>query len=367
MQAVLRNDPVIWPATWGQSGQKLFLKEAGLHGVQPLLYHTLHKCGTLPNWPEYLRESLANTARNQAVLDAVRHQALDEVLAALAGRNIRPLLIKGAALAYSHYPSPDLRPRADTDLLIRKKDIAAAEEVAREIGYNRLHTIAGELVMHQFMMEKRDGHGAVHTMDIHWKVSNPHLFADMLPYEELVRDAVPLPTLGRHAYAPSPVHALLLACIHRAAHHRNSERLLWLYDIHLLVSAMEPPEFETFTLLAREKQISAICAESLELSQQCLKTPLPKNLFRRFVLQAGAAHAESSREYLAAGRRRYHNLISDLRATQGWRRKLQLLREHALPSPAYMLNRYATSHRLLLPALYLHRGLRGLWKLFHFL
>ena len=41
----------------------------------------------------------------------------------------------------------------------------------------------------------------------------------------------------------SPVHALLVACIHRVAHHRGTERLIWLLDIHLLASRLEEREW----------------------------------------------------------------------------------------------------------------------------
>ncbi len=40
-------------------------------------------------------------------------------------------------------------------------------------------------------------------------------------------------------------------------------------------------------------------------------------------------------------------------------RALRLLREHVFPAPAYILNYYGRRQPLLLPALYLHRILRG--------
>ena len=47
----------------------------------------------------------------------------------------------------------------------------------------------------------------------------------------------------------------------------------------------------------------------------------------------------------------------------GWGARLRLLREVAFPAPRYMLQSYGWADtgltRALLPALYLHRGLRG--------
>src|SRR6266436_1779063 len=47
------------------------------------------------------------------------------------------LLIKGAALAYTHYASPHLRPRDDIDLLIRRADLERASAMLVSIGYER--------------------------------------------------------------------------------------------------------------------------------------------------------------------------------------------------------------------------------------
>lgn len=41
-------------------------------------------------------------------------------------------------------------------------------------------------------------------------------------------------TARPNAFAPAASDALQIACLHRGAHHRNSDLLIWLYDIHLL-------------------------------------------------------------------------------------------------------------------------------------
>jgi len=44
------------------------------------------------------------------------------MVAALGAAGVRVVLFKGAALAYTHYPAPHLRVRADTDLLVTAED-----------------------------------------------------------------------------------------------------------------------------------------------------------------------------------------------------------------------------------------------------
>ena len=59
--------------------------------------------------------------------------------------------------------------------------------------------------------------------------------------------------------------------------------------------------------------------------------------------------------FLRGGPRRL--LLAELRAVRGWRQRLGWLREHAFPSADYMLRKYGTQQRWLLPALYLRRAL----------
>ncbi len=215
------------------------------HGVAPLIYRQLHQGGSLAAWPASLQTALARQVHLHAAMDALREWELRVVLDTLTQRGIRPLLMKGTPLAYTHYPASDLRPRSDTDLLIARDDCQAAHQAMLDLGYTPSNAVSGELIMHQHLYTKADAHGVNHLFDIHWKVSNPVRFADLLPFSELVSEAVPIPTLGTAAHTLSPVHALLLACIHRVAHHHNSRCLIWLYDIHLLVSRLTSDEWNT--------------------------------------------------------------------------------------------------------------------------
>src|SRR3954447_14768707 len=61
---------------------------------------------------------LAGEMRDAVALEAAREVDVQLVIEALAAAGIRAVLIKGAALAYTHYSRPELRPRVDTDLMI---------------------------------------------------------------------------------------------------------------------------------------------------------------------------------------------------------------------------------------------------------
>jgi hypothetical protein len=360
LAALLRGEAVPWSAL--AAGPAEFVAACTAEDLTGLVHRQLAR-QPAPDWPPSVRDDLERAARAETVREALRRRELTAALDALAAVGVRPILLKGTPLAYTVYEEPSLRGRSDTDLLIRRDERGAAQEALRPLGYAATNLSDGEFLFHQFELARDDDLGVRHALDFHWKVSAESLFADLLTYEELAEAAVPIPALGRNARGTGLVHALLLACIHPAMHHRNWERLIWLYDIHLLVSRLTPVAFDAFTALAVRRRVAAICARELELARARLGTPVPDRVMAS--LLAAGESIEPSAAYLETGRRWGDELRSNLRGLPRWRDRLRLLREVAFPAPGYMLRAYRLDGfgaGALLPALYVHRGLRGLWK-----
>lgn len=303
----------------------------------------------------------ADELRAAAVVEVVREHELRAVLNQMADAGVRPILLKGAALAHTHYRRPHLRPRIDTDLMIPASSLDVIARTLIALGYHRPCEVDGALSTGQFHLQKYDRDGLFHALDIHWRVSNVRAFADVLTYEELAHDAVVVSALGAHAWSPSPIHALLVACVHRVAHHGDTNDLLWLFDVHLLARAFSPHERDSFTRLASARRVRAVCGKTLRLAQAA---------FGRLDVEwiaslsdAGGA-IEPSAAFLGGRLRQVDILRADLVATPRWQARLQLLREHLFPSATFMYERYGTGLRLALPFLYLHRIIRGLPKWF---
>lgn len=357
--AMLRGDSVT-PVRDDRAGAELI--EAGTaHGLLPLLARHLHTTD-LNAWPPAVRKVAHREPALSAALELMRRQELLAVLDALAGRGIRPILLKGSALAYTHYEDPSLRPSFDVDLLVPRSDMDAVGEVMRARGYARPHQVTGELVMHQLDFARRDEHGVLHAFDFHWKLLNRQAVADMLSYGEMDREARPIPPLGEHARGLSPVHALLLACVHRVVHHSADERLIWLYDIHLLTEALTEDESSRFASHATSRAVSAVCLDGLEAASRVLGTRVPAALVDTLHEAATRDGAEPSAAFLRRCDNRIDELVSDLRALPAWSQRLRLVYEHAFPPPSYMTGTYMVSNRVWLPALYTHRIVRGAWR-----
>lgn len=353
----LRGTPDVWRHLDGPMVER-FLGAASRHRVRPLLAWRLHGTGELPAWPAPIRRALLDTARGEAALEVIRRFELRRLLDAFAAAGVPVLVLKGAALAYATYAEPWLRPREDTDLLVRGDDALSARRVLADAGYHPTPMQSGTLVSHQQLYVRIDGTGRRYACDLHWKIANPVAFSDLLSPEDLLREAAAVSLDGCTVRIPSRVDALLLACWHRVAHHRDSENLLWLYDLHLLGDDLPDADAARMTAMARRTGTQVICARGLSMAAERFGSRVPPPLLLA-PPDAADDRAALTAVYLDPQARKVDRLAADLRALPGWRSRLRLLREHLFPPAEYMFATSGRSARALLPALYVRRIARG--------
>jgi hypothetical protein len=357
LAAALRGEAPCWPFA-GETASRAFVAAALRHRVVALVVRQIRH-GALQGIPAQVERTLAQAVVRQAIVEQRLAGETRRVIDALGCGGVPALLLKGAALAYTCYPHPCLRPRVDTDLLIRPRDSASTAAVFERLGYRGATMTGGDLLLHQRSYEMTDGLGVRHLFDVHEKIAAPHAVANLLQWEELNGQSSPVPALGIHARALGDSHALVLACLHRVAHHYDDPCLLWLYDIHLLAKrgqVADPFFWREVGRLTQDRAAAAMCARSLTRAREWVNTPVPSAL-----MEALAARADNSAAAFARGRK-IDVLLSDLNALSGWRQRLELLREHLLPPPDYIRSIYGVSSRLLLPALYAHRVVSGAWR-----
>ncbi len=349
------------PADAGQLAKRgsadAFLEAVAEHGVGPLLHHVLASNGAANRWPDEIREALAETARKEAVREAIRVEETRRVLAALNAERVAPLVLKGAALAYSLYARPHLRTREDTDLLVRQAAVADVVRILEELGYRRHQRLPGQRVLRQDTYLRQDDSGYTHALDLHWAISNRPALANSLDYADVRQRAVAIEALSPGAMGLCHEDALLHACLHRLAH-GDEENLIWLYDIHLLVKSMTAVEFERFVQTALEKRLGRTACDAITKAQLRFHTALPSGeLEDHFYPEKLAEEARIGRS-LSPGHR-IRNLLADIRGLGSVRETLAWTLEHAFPPPAYMRERYGASSSAWLPALYIRRGFQG--------
>jgi hypothetical protein len=347
-------------SAWDGAPDARFVEAACRQHLGPLVYRALHLTDAWDRLSNDVRDRLSRVAAEAVLVDQFRVDADKRIVSALADAGVPSLLFKGAALAQRVYPESWLRPRVDTDLLIRARDREIAAHVFERHGCVRAPRPTGSHVTHQFTYGSTAS-GVPTQYDVHWKIADPQVFAEVLRYDELARDAVAIAALGPAARAIGDVHALIVACTHRVAHHFDVDDLLFLYDVDALARRLDDCAWDAAVALASERRVRAVCARGLGLSEQLLGTPVPVRV--KQALTAPSAD-EPTAAYLAGGLRRVDILRSDLESLSGWCARARLLREHVLPSPAYIRASYGRRSALLLPALYVHRIVRGAFRWF---
>jgi hypothetical protein len=340
------------------------LDRIDFHGAHALL-HALLPSGS---WPPGIASSLRLRAVRQAMWELRHQQILAETLAALHAQGIEPVLFKGTALAYSLYADPALRSRGDTDLIIPFGTLIQVREILTSLGYELAPGTGGQFTSYQASYVKRAADGTFHALDLHWKINNSELLSRLFTYEELRADAVPLPALSPHALGTSRVHGLLLACMHRSTHkqnpysvnsqaHYDANRIIWLYDIHMLAKEFDQADWKRFSVLATQKGLRAVCLDGIQQAQARLRTGYPESV--RDALTAPGP-PEPAMRYLASSKLRQEWM--DFCALENRARQIQMLGELLFPSATYMRGKYADRPHAWLPWLYLHRAAGGLVK-----
>ena len=291
-------------------------------------------------------------------MELARTVELRAVLAALAQAGLPVLLLKGAGLAHILYPQPHLRSRCDTDLLVpSREDAERAWQVFQRLGYQRPATVAGDWVSSELGCYKK-ARGLTHALDVHWRWSSVTLFGERMAFAELAAAATPIPMLGPHARGLGSVHALLLAGVHRAAHRLvdpHSDRLIWLYDIHLLAERLSDAEWRQFVALAIERALCGPCLAGLTTAQGWFGTRLLEESLNR--LRAGAAG-----EAFDPGQPRQPWRLEwlEFRGLPSMAARWRWLGQRLFPDAAYLREQYGFHSALWLPWFYAVRIGRGI-------
>jgi Uncharacterised nucleotidyltransferase len=303
-------------------------------------------------WPSIARAALADGA----VVDELQRRDLVRAVAAFADAGVDALLLKGAAWAHLLYADPVLRPRRDADVLVDRPALDAADRVLRSLGYETPPAHTKELVTAQRTYRRVDGLQLAHQIDLHWRVTNPLVFADALLFARLWPRRVRIDALGG-AWTLGPADALLLACLHRLAHHGDRPELLWLMDIDRLAARLHADEWSDLVAQAELNGLRGVCALGLARASDWFHTGVPAHV--RAALEADTAGAPDA-IFLQPQIDPLGVLASDWRALHSWRDRLRLALAHVFPAPAYIRARYGLRHPVWLPFLYAHRALGGL-------
>ena len=336
------------------------LDQSELEGVTPLLRHHLEQAGQLEFLPLGLQMGFQQIDRKHLAADMATQNELLSLLKIFQSHNIDFIMLKGEALSHSIYPMPHLRTKTDIDLLFRSKaESERASNTLETEGYQRMLSQQGTFVGYQFVYHKQYASGFRMVFDIHNEITNYLWFNRKLRYQYLLENSNFIEIENVKVRVLNTVHALIHACVHRITNKSNdtSDRLIWLYDIHLLSQSLDDTQWQDLLQVCLSKHLSEIVLQGLQVSHETLASSLPSKYIDQLKSNAATCNDPFSKK-----RRRIHMYWSDFILNKGFSNKLTQIRERVFPPVDYMLKRYDLKSRRWVVYYYLKRVIKVIIK-----
>jgi len=356
----------------------LLAQIARAEGVAPLAYWRLRQAGWLNVAPESIRTALEHGYATTAMLNMLRTRELGRILDALEQVGVPAIVLKGAALAGTLYPNVALRPMSDLDLMVPRQQMKEAIQAVKSLGYERITETVPKIapwfnkVVGKHVQLRGGPHQGV-VLELHW---------DMVVYDSDRRqrrlawfweqtESFDL-SLGsarctvqngqlperRKALTLTPKAHILCLSIHVALHYRrDEERLLWFYDLYLLIS-QTGDQFDWDQLLSWARELGWFTALYLALhnTQDYFSVALPAGLLEDMRKEVGQQVVQREQYQVNPGQTRT-TLAWNSWISMDWLSRIRLVLATAFPSPAYLRWTYHVQPAWLWPLFYFVRWL----------
>lgn len=336
-----------------------------LHGMGPFLAVTTDAS----KLPQSVMQSLRQRLLAREIWEENHKRVLVSALDALTEVGLTPIIMKGTALAYSHYPRPSARVRGDSDILIEEDGRTLAFQALEKAGFHRVLDAGGPTVTAEALFQKADLRGQLHDIDLHWRLNSSPVLAKLFSHAELLARSEPLEALHLAARRPGDVDALLFASVHRRLHidrpthiylngiaHPVIDSLTWLTDIDLLFAAMTAEERSKLVERAVSKEVPDILSDSLRHGATRLGTRVAPDIFERLKTRKPGQVAR----YIQAAP--LQGLFMNLLAIRSMGGRRRFLRELLLPQEDYMRTHFSRGRFDWLCVLHARRLLPGIVK-----
>lgn len=286
----------------------------------------------LLNMSSPVRELLESRLPPLIAQSMLRQHEVKRISDAAAHVGMRLLVLKGDAWARWLYSKPYLRECGDIDFLVESR--VAADSLAETL--NRLGYVQAFIPRDMtFEMTSRliVNDEVKFEIDIHSRLSNVPIFAELLGFEELWASSIALPGLGGMTRGLCLEHSLLHACIHRAVDlclHRPN-RLKWLYDIYLMTNSMDLKIWAKVHDLANEKGLNGTCYLSLSALEDWFECSIPHSVLNTFEQES----AKESLDYRRIEDWRYIQW-QNLKALPNYKLRFKWIIQRLIPTKSHL-------------------------------
>ncbi len=250
-----------------------FLEQARRHGVLGLTLVLIERSNAFQRLADAAREQLLGALKLRRRRAALWLLERDRILSLLAQSDLRPVVLKGAALCTTAYREPAEREFIDIDLLIGRKHVSSALEILAASGYAfGMSAKAREnYLVHHFHLPLRNPQG-FHT-ELHWGLTRPSSPFYLDPASVMERSVTVEGRDGVQVRMPRPEDLLLHVVVQNIQ--EGFSRLSRLVDVDRIVRFWPHLSWAELRAQAARGGLDHALAVSLQLSRSLLGTPVP--------------------------------------------------------------------------------------------
>ena len=361
--SIFREDPMPpWPSDL-VGVEAAAAQRVAFHGVALLIAVAP---AALSTWPQGLARAVREQAGVQTFWETSHRAAIAPLLEAFAKADIRAIVTKGTALAYSAYRNPALRRRGDTDIFVPD----AARKDVRHVLHAAGFWEAGDTKALQESWACDTAVGFAPAVDIHWRINASAAVSQILETGLRFDETIALDRLAPSARGIGPVDNLILTAINRSSHRQfgyavgsdrlfEEDRLIWALDTHLLASAFTAADWQALVERVTRTGTAAEVQGSLAFAARIFGTGVPEDIAAAL---AGAPADRGLAAYYGASSHIWR-LQRDVAGCRSLGEKALVLRYVAFPSEEFLQTRFPHAENWPRPALHLRRWAEGAGKL----
>ncbi|MBU3023746.1 nucleotidyltransferase family protein [Aestuariibacter sp. A3R04] len=306
-----------------------------------------------------LSKRLTAFSKQLQIIHTLQRNAFHEVFLALKKKGIDFIVLKGWALSHTVYTTPYSRPKTDIDILITSPSKAEVKQILLELGYTNPRGWEPKEIIDQFSMRKEIVNGVYANVDVHLQLTNDRAIQPLFPWNELVlntqfESSIEAKVLNK------PI-ALLHAIIHMLHHacHGDFIKLIWFYDIKLLVESITDSEEKILVGNVSENNLGKIVKFALIETSYLF----PSKKLSELIDKIPSSNDITKFEYLTQSPSKFKVMVRNFYKTKGMRKKLKLLQETFFPPKEEIYIKYGNDSKYPVFILYFIRIFSGITRI----
>ncbi|MFQ6066725.1 MAG: nucleotidyltransferase family protein [bacterium] len=268
------------------------------HSLIPLLYYHLHRIDLDHQIPTYIMDELHDIYYSNLARNLLLYDELSQVLKSFEEKRIL-VVVKGLALAEQVYKNVALRPMADVDLLVQKRNLPEVMKTLFKLGFEILSqekqvTIKYMNELHLVKRQENVKYLPSLIINVHWDLTAPVRFegTTKIDTQQMMSRTQPAKIACRDILVMRPEDQILWVIYHATFQHPFIG-LLQLCDVAELIKLEENRlDWHSLVKTSKKGRIATATYYLLSSAKKLLGAPVPDcvlkaltpNLLKRSIL-----------------------------------------------------------------------------------